>query len=104
MILNISSERYFNTLLEYVEKRKTIFYDIIGQNALSIAQRRTVTPDVGGPRVPPVTVVTPELQSFMKDVKDMFRNFTTQVNDKLKIRLKVVVKDKVITQFGQGFH
>ena len=31
----------------------------------------------------PVTVVTPELQSFMKDVKDMFRNFTTQVNDKL---------------------
>ena len=40
MILNISSERSFNTLLEYVEKQKTIFYDIIGQNALSIAQRR----------------------------------------------------------------
>ena len=43
MILNISPERSFNTLLEYVEKRKTIFYDIIGQNALSIAQRRYVT-------------------------------------------------------------
>ena len=42
MILNISPERSFNTLLEYVEKRKTIFYDIIGQNALSIAQRRGV--------------------------------------------------------------
>ena len=41
MILNISPERSFNTLLEYVEKRKTIFYDIIGQNALSIAQRRS---------------------------------------------------------------
>ena len=40
MILNISPERSCNTLLEYVEKRKTIFYDIIGQNALSIAQRR----------------------------------------------------------------
>ena len=40
MILNISPERSFNTLLEYVEKRKTIFYDIIGQNALAIAQRR----------------------------------------------------------------
>ena len=42
MILNISPERSFNTLLEHVEKRKTIFYDIIGQNALSIAQRRYV--------------------------------------------------------------
>ena len=42
MILNISPERSFNTLLEYVEKRKTIFYDIIGQNALSLAQRRNI--------------------------------------------------------------
>ena len=50
-----------------------------------------VTPDVSGPPAQPVTVVTPELQSFMKDVKDMFRNFTTQVNDKLD-KLPTLIK------------